>query len=294
MRIPSLRVAAQAALAKLCLLFVLIASSALAACGGGGAEPVAAGPADAVELDADAMAPQSASLRDEPATTAATSEVWGNYSLMDRAVTGVIWDNAGPASQYQWDVVSANESHIHWGTPHSWPVPNRERFIHSGSWVLLDGWWGNGTYYTQRVTHERLCDVTCNTCITLSGGVQHYAKWNVPTRPYCLQAEGAITEASSGKVVNFRHVQVYWPSEPCTNSSFPSATCIKQHETWWDDNQSSFQKRLDRTVYLAKGLGVAFRIEQTFPLAWYAELREAPSAVPDTARLNVAMADVPL
>ncbi|HUR88501.1 MAG TPA: hypothetical protein VMZ74_05375 [Ramlibacter sp.] len=204
------------------------------------------------------------------------ADVWGDYSLMGRAASGVIWDERAPASLYQWDTVSANEAHIHWGSPKNWPTEHRERFIHSGDWVLLDGWWGNGTYYTQRVTKEMLCDAACNSCKPLEGDVQHYAMWRVPAHAYCLQAEGTITERSSGKVLHFKHVQVYTPPAPCSNTSFAHATCITQHETWWDDNRTQFEKKLDRTEYLGKGLGHGFRIDQTFPKPWHAELHEVP------------------
>jgi hypothetical protein len=209
-------------------------------------------------------------------TAPPAADVWGDYSLMNRPVTGEIWDDHQPASLYHWDVVSANESHVHWGNPRKWPVEHRERFIHSGDWVLLDGWWDHGTYYTQRVAQENLCDANCSSCRPLEGGVQHYAQWRIPDHGYCLQAEGTITERSSGKVIHFRHLQVYTPPAPCSNRSFAHATCITQHETWWDDNHKEFQKTLDRTIYLAKGLGNGFRIEQTFPKPWHAELHEPP------------------
>ena len=141
---------------------------------------------------------------------------------------------------------------------------------------MLDGWWDNHTYYTQRVTRESLCDANCGACKSLEGGVQHYAMWRVPTYAYCLKAEGTITEQSSGKVTHFRHVQVYTPPAPCANKTFAHETCITHHETWWDDRHSEFREKKDRTSYLAKGLGLGFRIEQTFPKPWHAELRDPP------------------
>ena len=53
---------------------------------------------------------------------APAGDVWADYSLMGRGASGVIWDERAPTSLYQWDTVSANESHIHWGSPKKWPV----------------------------------------------------------------------------------------------------------------------------------------------------------------------------
>jgi hypothetical protein len=213
------------------------------------------------------------------AWSADATDTWGDYSQMSRHIKGTIWDEHAPASIYQWDTLSANESAIHWGSPKKWPVEQGEHFIHSGDWVMLDGWWDHGTYYQQRVTDERICDGHCGSCSPLEGNVQHYALWRVPHRPYCLQAEGIITEQSSGKVVHFKHIQAYGPPAPCSNKSFSHATCITQHEIWYDDNKSSFQKRLDRTSYLAKGLGPGFIVDQVFPKPWHGELHEPPQPV---------------
>jgi hypothetical protein len=37
---------------------------------------------------------------------------------------------------------------------------------------------------------------------------------------------------------------------------------------WWDDNARPYAKYIDRTGYLAKGLGPAFAIRTTVPITW--------------------------
>ena len=42
---------------------------------------------------------------------------------------------------------------------------------------------------------------------------------------------------------------------------------------WWDDNGHPYGLQLDRTQYIARGLGMAFEIRQTYPSAWLADGR---------------------
>ncbi len=191
---------------------------------------------------------------------------------------GTLYSGAHPASRYQWQRATPGEAHVQWTDPVSGKPGSLERFVHVGDWVMLDGWWGNGTYYQQRIERDESCDAACANCTTLATeGAQHYARWRVPAADYCLRTEGRIVEQSSGKSFRFRHVQVWSAPRPCGNASQREARCIVQHETWWDDNQSAFELKLDRSNYIAEGIGLGFRIEQSFPKPWQAELRPEPA-----------------
>jgi hypothetical protein len=79
----------------------------------------------------------------------------------------------------------------------------------------------------------------------------------------------------SGKTVDFFHSQVWSPPSTCNNAYLGARTCIRQWETWSDNNGDPGQpitRKLERTVYLARGVGMAFVIDQTYPHPWYAEL----------------------
>lgn len=202
-------------------------------------------------------------------------ETWAEYSMMGQRRAAQLWSGGKPASQFAWAPQSAAESHVYWGEPNTWPPTYHERFIVSGDWILLDGWWGNGTYYTVRVTHERLCDITCTRCTTIAtSGPQHYVRRQIPTNAYCLKADGDITEMSSGKKLRFGHTQAYWPPAPCSNAYISRQRCIRQWESWWDDNNGTpYQRKLDRDQYLAKGLGNGFLVQTYFPSSWRADMR---------------------
>lgn len=201
-------------------------------------------------------------------------ETWADYSMMGQRRAAQIWAGNVLAAQYAWAPVTANESHIYWGDANNWPPEYHERLIREGDWVMLDGWWGNGTYYILRVTQEELCDGTCSNCTTLAtSGRQHYVKWTVPETAYCLRARGTVTEEFSGKVLQFGHTQAYWPPAPCSNAYYSGQRCIRQWESWWDDNPKPYQRRVDRDQYLAKGIGQGFTVDQYFPSPWHAELR---------------------
>ena len=202
------------------------------------------------------------------------AETWGEYFMMGKRRAGQIWSEGQAVSQYAWNPINGNESHIYWGDPNKWPPEYRERFIIEGDWVMLDGWWDNGTYYLLRVTQEKLCDISCENCEVIATiGRQHYTKRVIPEVPYCLRAVGTITEEFSGNQIIFGHTQAYWPAAPCQNRYYRNEVCIRQWESWWDDNGTPYQRKVDRDQYLARGIGPGFALYQYFPIVWQADLR---------------------
>jgi len=210
-----------------------------------------------------------------PATPAVAAHgTYGDYSMMTVRSAGQAWSGGAAATQWAWD--PRPDGHwASWGDPATWPPAYRERFLRAGDWVLLDGWADNGTYYRLRVTAEYLGDRYCQgmTPVPTDGGRQHYVRWAVPSTGYCLDAQGTIVEESSGKVVTFRHVQVWYPPASCSNTYHAGRVCLAQRELWWDDNGGPYGKRLDRTNRLARGLGMAFTVRQTYPTTWAADGR---------------------
>jgi hypothetical protein len=100
-------------------------------------------------------------------------------------------------------------------------------------------------------------------------------QWKIPARPYFLQAWGTITEQFSGKTVDFFHSQGWSPPSTCSNVYLGARTCIRQRESWSDNNGDPGQpisRKLERSVYLARDVGMAFMIDQTYPHSWHAEL----------------------
>lgn len=213
-----------------------------------------------------------------------TTEVYGDYSMMFSASAGQYWSGGQAAGQWAWSPQSASESRISWGDPAKWPPSSAERFVHvsdvSGDWVTMPGWFDNGTYYTVKVTMEWQAAADCRTGRQFlpAGGAQHYVRWTIPTSSYCLYAEGTVTEQLSGRTENFVHEQVWFPSSVCPSNS-PAvsgmSSCITQWESWSDDNGSPMALRLERTQVLAKGLGMAYEIRQTYPVVWSADMRYA-------------------
>ena len=213
-----------------------------------------------------------------PVAAAEPSENYGEYSLMTKRHAGQYYSGGIPAGQWSW-TPDGDQSEVMWGDPAKWPPDNVERFQHAGDWVLLDGYERRslGTYYVQRVSRELIGDESCQNMMPLppAGGRQHYVQWKIPSRAYCLQAWGTITEQPSGKIVEFFHGQVWSPPSPCQNTYFGSQTCIRQWETWSDNNGapgSPITRKLERNVYLARGIGMGFVIDQSYPLPWHAEL----------------------
>ncbi len=134
------------------------------------------------------------------------------FSMMTAHSWGEYWAGDQVAGKWGWDPQSPTESRISWGDPEPWPPAYAEKFIIGTSWVLLDGWYGNGTYYTVRVSTEQLGD----------------------------------------------------------------ANCIKQWESWWDNKGAPgtpITRRVDRDQYIARGIGMAFQIQQYYPSPWHADLR---------------------
>lgn len=216
--------------------------------------------------------------------TAATVPTYGDYSLMFVNSAGQYWSGDQAGGKWQWAPQSATESHIYWGAPWSpgSPPPSyHEKFVHetdlSGDWVRLYGWYDNGTFYTVHTTTEWQAAADCRTGRTYlpTGGAQHYVYWNVLPTSYCLYAEGSVKEESSGKLTHFIHQQVYTPPAACGTNAYglTSSSCITQWESWSDDNGTALSLKLERTATLAQGLGMAFRIRQTFPSVWSADLR---------------------
>jgi hypothetical protein len=211
-----------------------------------------------------------------PVAAAEPSENYGEYSLMKRRHAGQFYSGGTAVGQWSW-TPNGDESDVLWGDPSKWPSDYAEHFIHVGDWVLLDGWRSFGKYYIQRTNRELIGDGSCQNMVPLpsDGDHQHYVQWKIPSRAYCLQAWGTITEQFSGKSVDFYHAQVWSPPAACSNTYLGSRTCIRQWEAWSDNNGapgSPVTRKLERSVYLARGVGMAFVIDQTYPHPWRAEL----------------------
>ena len=214
----------------------------------------------------------------EPVATA-EQEDYGQYSLMNRRHAGQFYSGGKPAGQWSW-TPQGNESTVAWGHPSQWPPISAERFIRAGNWVLLDGYGysNHGAYYIQRVHRELIGDGSCRKLVPLppEGGRQHYVQWTIPPQAYCLQAWGTITEQFSGKIyMDFAHTQVWSPPSSCHNAYLGAQTCVRQLESWWDNEAAPgapITRKLERSVSLARGVGMGFVIDQTYPHSWYAEL----------------------
>lgn len=214
-----------------------------------------------------------------PAVPAAVqAENYGQYSLMFERAAGQYWAGDAAAGQWAWTPLSVTESDISWGDPKAWPPKSAEHFIHSGDWVLLDGYndgAGRPLTQVQRVTLEKIGSPDCTEMqpIPSADGKQHYVKWTVPTTGYCLDATGTIKPPNGSTTVNFRHLQKWSPPHTCSNPYFANQTCITQFEQWWDDNQHPYSLQLQRTLELARGLGPAFTNRTTVPVTWNADAR---------------------
>jgi hypothetical protein len=212
------------------------------------------------------------------ASAQAAQPTYDEFSRISVRSAGQYWADGQVAGQWAWNPQSAGESRISWGDPAKWPPDYAETFIRRGDWLLLDGWSGNGTYYKLNVTRQLIGDGTCHGLRPLPGaeGRQRYVRWTIPDQPYCLKAWGVITEESSGKTVDFSHTQIWSPPQACSNPHYGAQTCIKQWESWWDNNGSPgtpITRKLDRDVSIARGIGMAFAIRQSYPSSWRADLR---------------------
>jgi hypothetical protein len=213
---------------------------------------------------------------------AAIAETYDQYSLLYNRSAGQLVDTAGtPASQWAWKPGAGGTSVIRWATPADWDKPGDglEHFVRDGDWLYLDGYenTSTGTYNPQRVTSEQIGDGACANLRPLAshGGQQHYAQWTIPSQPYCLIADGTITTPAG--TVRFRHQQVWSPPTTCQTKYFGAVRCVKQTESWWDDNGHPFGLRITRSAYLGKGLGMGLAIHSTVangqPIDWRADLR---------------------
>ena len=221
-------------------------------------------------------------------STATVPDTYNQYSLMDTQSAGQYWTTSGTgpsveAGQWTWGPQTNGQDWVSWGDAAKWPPTGHEVFIHSGNWVLLDGWSGNGTYYTQRVTSETISNADCVTGKTVlptdptHPGLQHYTQWTIPTGAYCLFATGIITEQSSGKTIRFSHQQVWSTVASEPNKFIGARPALQQHEMWWDDNGHPYAQTLDRSVFIGKSVGMAFHIQNynfgTTTVTWSADLR---------------------
>ena len=214
---------------------------------------------------------------------AAAAPTWGSYSMMltggvaGHGAAGQFWSGDQAGGKWEWDTISTTEAHVYWGDPAKWPPSYHEQFIRSGDWVTLPGWFDNGTFYAVKTSVEWQAAADCRTGRTYlpTGGPQHYVRWTVPGTTYCLYAEGTITEQSTGTIVHFVHQQVWSPPAACGTNAYglTAPSCISQWESWSDDNGAPMRLKLERTATLAQGLGMNFRIRQTFPSVWGADLR---------------------
>lgn len=215
----------------------------------------------------------------DPKPKPEAAETYADYSLMNQKHAGSIVgvDTGDVVTQWAWKPL-ADGSEIQWGDPKDgWPPKGGEHFEKDGDWVHMTGYYDheNDAFNKQEVTEESIGDANCENMKPLeTDGRQRYAKWEIPSEGYCLRAKGTITVEANGAVVNFEHEQRWSPPRPCENRHLGQQTCIVQHETWWDDNQHDFEKVLERDQFIARGLGMAFRIDATFPKDWHAEMKD--------------------
>jgi len=208
---------------------------------------------------------------------AAAPDTYADYSMMSQRRSGLHASGGEVAGSWSWVPLAGGEARVTWIDSGNEAGATSERFVRSGGWVLLDGWWGNGTYYTQRVTTELVGDADCRHMVAIpsAGQRQHYVRWSVPSQPYCIRAWGTVTERSTGTTMRFAHTQIWYPPSPCHNPYYGWRTCIRQWESWWDnhgDPAAPISRKVERTGTLARGLGPAFTVEQHFPVPWRADL----------------------
>jgi hypothetical protein len=212
----------------------------------------------------------------------APAETWSDFGMMSQRRAGQVYDPDGNlASQWAWSPRGGGVYDIAWGEPSDWPPDYLERFRVAGSWVMIDGWWGSGgAWHRIDVAEELLCDAECESCVRIAtSGSHHYAKRTIPAEPYCLKAWGTITNTVRGGVRKFSHRQIWHPPQAVSNpylGMLGDARAIRQWESWWDDERHPgvIERVFDRDVYLAKGLGMGFKIDQHWhrddPTPWQA------------------------
>lgn len=215
--------------------------------------------------------------------SANTEQTYGDYSLMFQRSAGQYWaqQESTATGQWTWNP-SGNTSVISWGPAESWQrggdwaQVKHEQFAYDGGWVWLDGFRDSVSFYELRTMVEWTADADCQTnrVALVPGGAQRYVKWTVDSRPYCLFAAGTLRQVTTGKLIAFAHQQV-WSRETCANRYLGQRLCLKQRETWWDDNGSPWQVRQDRTQWIGRGAGMgyviaegAFRPELRYTWLW--------------------------
>lgn len=213
-----------------------------------------------------------------PVASAASLENYSVYSVMTQRRAGQFYSGGVASGQWSWKP-QGDASEVTWGDPSKSPPDNVERFVHIGDWVMLDGYQQRsfGTYNVRRVNRESIGDGSCHNMVPLPSeqGRQHYVQWTIRPRAYCLQAWGTTTDQTSGQTVDFVHTQIWSPPSPCRNDYLGEQTCIRQWESWSDNDGApgaTITRKLERSVYLARGIGLGFVIDQTYPHAWHAEL----------------------
>lgn len=204
------------------------------------------------------------------------TDIYSNYSLMNGSNAGQIWSSVGASSQWAWSPQSSTESYIQWGNPANWPPSYYEDFYHDNDWVYLKG----SNNEDLRVTDEQIGDVNCNNLVSIplnNPAYQHYTKWGIsPSTDYCLKANGTLTDTTTGSVVNFGHEQIWYHPQSCSNAYYSNKTCLIQFESWWDNNGHPFQEVIRRRVWIAKNIGMAFKIQNY-----------VANSQPDTSVLNL-------
>jgi hypothetical protein len=234
-----------------------------------------------------AQAAPAATMVQTATARAATVSTYGDFTRMFDRSAGKF---ANETQEWAWSPQSTVESQVYWGTPWTTAPPAyRERFVRDGDWVIQPGWFDNGTYYELRTITEWTANADCRTGKTFfaPGGSPHYAKWTTPATAYCLYVEATITEQLSGKSYHYIHQQLWSPPAACpklpkpivnlANQPVPVSDCITQGESFADDRGSPgvFTTRIERTVWLARGVGMAYRTVQTAPSAWSADASSA-------------------
>jgi hypothetical protein len=186
--------------------------------------------------------------------------------------------SAGPLSgQWSW-APQGNASEVTWDEPSKSAPDNVERFVHIGDWVMPDGYEQRsfGTYNVQRVNRELIGDESCQNMVLLpSDEVANTVCSENPLARLLPPGVGTITDQSSGQTVDFFHSQIWFPPSPCRNDYLGEQICIRQWESWSHNNGipgAPIIRKLERSVYLARGVGLGFAIDQTYPHSWHAEL----------------------
>ena len=202
-------------------------------------------------------------------TSTNMSNTFLEYSLMNVNSTGVIVNNNNEiVTKWQRTVISPNSSVINWGAA-------EEIFYWDNNWIYLDKYRNPVTKqeYDQYVTKQEFCQY--NTCTIISNnGKQKYAPLNLQNN-YTLDTVGYIVSVpdTTGTVIKFRHFQSVTVDVNCSNPYYTNKTCIIQNEQWYDDNQTDYSLKLDRSTYYAKGLGIGFIIQDRGPNPFLAYLK---------------------